>query len=84
MTSKAREFLDYWIKNSVHASEQYGSRGGGQTARDLADRCAKMGESQNITIADMEGEVGDLAEYIRTKMVSAEKAEDERTDRHRN
>ena len=84
MTSEAREFIDFWIKNCVHASEQYGPRGGAQTARVLAGRCTDMAKSQNITLADMETEVGDLADYIRTKMLSAETAEDARTDRHRN
>ena len=84
MTSTAREFLDFWIENSIQASEQYGSRGGAQKARDLADRCVNMAETQNVTLADIESEVGSLAEYIHSKMTSAQKTEDGRTDRHQN
>ena len=31
MSEKAREFIDFWIQNSVHAAEQYGAAGGSKS-----------------------------------------------------
>ena len=81
MTGKAREFIDFWIQNSVHAAEQYGAAGGEQNARVLVDRCLKMAESQGLSQADIEAEVGDLAEYIKSKSQRANQTEKARGDR---
>jgi hypothetical protein len=71
----AREFIDFWIKNSVHAKEQSGARGGSQDADDLARRCLEMAKSQGIHEDAIREEIGDLTNYIRGKLKDANKAE---------
>ena len=82
--TKAKEFLDFWIENSVHAAEQYGHRGSGIELRELVDRCVEMARTQGFSLHDLENEVGDLSAFIRTLLAKANKDEDARTDRHQN
>jgi hypothetical protein len=81
MGTTAREFIDFWVENSVHAAEQYGAPGGEQGATALAHRCIEMAVSQGLSKADLEKEVGDLAAYIREKLALANKRETDRRDR---
>jgi len=62
--TKAREFLDFWVQNSVHATEQYRASGGDQVLSVLVVRCIEMAETQGLAKADLEGEVGDLHAHI--------------------
>ena len=39
--SKVREFIDYWIENSVHAAEQYRTIGASQDITELTRRCVE-------------------------------------------
>ena len=68
MSAKAREFIDFWIENSVHAAEQYGNAGGEQDVTELARRCIEAAKGQGISEADMQAEIGAVAEYIRDKL----------------
>jgi hypothetical protein len=79
MSAKAREFIDYWIENSVHAAEQYGTPGASQDVAGLTRRCIEMAKGQGVTEQAMRDEIGDVAEYIRGKLRAANKAE---SDRH--
>jgi hypothetical protein len=81
--SKAREFIDFWTENSVHSAEQYGSPGGSQRTSDLVKRCVEMAETQGLSQADLEAEVGNLSEYVRTALDEANEAEKARNNRHR-
>lgn len=74
----AREFIDFWIENSVHAKEESGQPGGSQDADELARRCIEMGKSQGILEEAMRHEVGDIADYIRGKLRDANRAERDR------
>jgi hypothetical protein len=65
MTANGRDFIDFWIQNSVHAGEQYGTRAGSQAARDLTSRCLEMAASQGISRAEMEKEIGDILNYMK-------------------
>jgi CRP/FNR family transcriptional regulator, cyclic AMP receptor protein len=78
-SAKAREFIDFWIETSVHAAEQYGVAGGEQDVTQLARRFVQAAKGQGISEADMQAEIGDVAEYIRGKLKAANKAE---SDRH--
>jgi hypothetical protein len=49
-SSNVRDFIAFWVQNSVHAGEQYGARGGSQTAGDLANRCVGMAVSSQILV----------------------------------
>jgi hypothetical protein len=81
---KAREFIDFWMQNSVHSAEQYGTPGGSQRTSDLMHRCVEMAAAQGLSRADLEAEVGNLSEYIRTGLDKANATESGRADRHRN
>jgi len=76
--SKAREFIDYWIENSVHAAEQARAAGASQDVSELAARCIKAGAELGLTEADLTKEFGDLAAYIRDKLSIANRVEHDR------
>ncbi len=82
MSADAREFIDFWIENSVHAAEPHGSAGSEQGVSELVRRCIDMADSQGITREQLEAEVGDLGTYIRGKLQSANDAEQDRRDGH--
>jgi len=58
--SKAREFLEFWIQNSVHPAEQRGVAGASQRPEELKARCIEMAGSEGLSLADLEAEAGDL------------------------
>jgi hypothetical protein len=78
MSANAREFIDFWIQNSVHAAEQSGAPGASQDVAELTRRCIEMAKSEGITENAMRDEVGDVAEYIRGQLKAANKAESDR------
>jgi len=80
MTTQAREFIDFWIENSVHAAEQLRTPGASQDVADLAARCIGAAKDQGIPDVDLSAEIGDVSEYIRGKLKAANIAEN---DRHR-
>ncbi|QHO75982.1 hypothetical protein ACH79_28610 [Bradyrhizobium sp. CCBAU 051011] len=78
MTIKAREFIDFWIENSVHAAEPLRTAGASQDVAELTRRCIDAAKGQGISENDMQAEIGDVAEYIRIKLKAANKAENDR------
>jgi hypothetical protein len=78
MGAKAREFIDFWIENSVHAAEQAGVAGASQDVTVLARRCVEMAKSLGITEEDLREEVGDVAEYVSGKLCAANQIERDR------
>ena len=68
---KAREFLDFWMQNSIHAAEQFGMPGGSQLTSELKARCIQIAANEGLSPADLEAEVGDLSEYIKAALVDA-------------
>ncbi|MBR0801889.1 hypothetical protein JQ615_41925 [Bradyrhizobium jicamae] len=78
MPTKAREYVDFWIENSVHAAEQYGTPGASQNVKELVDRLVDGARGQGITREAMESEVGNLAEYIKAKLGAANQDEKDR------
>lgn len=81
MSNKARDFIDFWIENTVHAAEEYGQRGGEQGASALTWRCIEMAKSQGLEEADLVAEVGDIETYIQDKLGTANQAERDRRNR---
>jgi hypothetical protein len=69
--SKAREFLEFWIQNSVHAAEKPGVAGASQLPEELKARCIEMAGSEGLSLADLETEVGDLYQYIEAALATA-------------
>ena len=78
--SKVREFIDYWVENSVHAAEQYRTIGASQDITELTRRCIEAASAQGISEDDMKAEVGDLTGYLRVKLAAANKTESARRD----
>jgi hypothetical protein len=69
--SKAREFLEFWIQNSVHPAEQRGVSGASQSPEELKARCIEIAGSQGLSPADLEAEVGDLHQHIEAASATA-------------
>jgi|EndMetStandDraft_7_1072992.scaffolds.fasta_scaffold70036_1 hypothetical protein len=69
--SKAREFLEFWMQNSVHPAEQRGAAGASQRPEELKARCIEMAGSEGLTLADLEAEVGDLYKHIEAALATA-------------
>jgi hypothetical protein len=80
MTTKAREFVDFWIENSIHAVEQFRATGASQDVAELTRRCLDMAKGQGISEQEMRDEIGDVADYIRAKLKHANTAEKDRLD----
>ena len=78
MTSEAREYIDFWTENSVHAAEQYRTVGASQSVSDLVYRLIEGAKAQGISEEAMTKEVGDLAEYVRDQLSAANRAEKDR------
>ena len=78
MASKAREFIDFWIENSVHAGEQHGATGAEQRVLVLTSRCLEMASSIGLSRSDLDGAVGDLSTYIGARLAAANKQESDR------
>jgi hypothetical protein len=64
----AKEFVEFWIENSVHADEQLGPRRGRAEVQELVDRLVRSAEGQGYSKQQIEAEIGDLYEYIRTSI----------------
>lgn len=78
MTVKAREFLDFWIENSVHAAEQYGTPGASQDVAELARRCIEMAGQQGLTEQELRDAAGDITDYIRIRLKAVNREEADR------
>lgn len=81
MTTDAREFIDFWIQNSIHAAEPHGAEGASQRVPVLVEQCLMMAKTQGLTKADIEAVVGDLHAYLQTKLAGANDTENGRLDR---
>jgi hypothetical protein len=72
--SKAREFIDFWVENSVHAAEQFHTPGASQDVAELTARCIEAAKGQGLSEADLQTEIGDVTAFIRDKLKSANMA----------
>lgn len=78
MSARAREFIDFWTENSVHPVEPLRTAGASQDVAELTSRCIEAAKSQGISEADLQAEIGDIAEHIRGKLKAANTAEHDR------
>ncbi len=78
MSRQAREFVDFWIENSIHAVEQFGAGGATQNVADLVERLVENAKAQGISEADMKAEIGELDQYIEAQLKAANKTESDR------
>jgi len=75
---EVREFIDFWIENSIHAVEQYRTVGASQDVAELSQRLVEAAKGQGISEADLQTEIGDISDYIRDRLKAANRAESER------
>jgi hypothetical protein len=77
----AKEFVEFWLKNSVHPDEQSGPKRGSQAVQHLADTLIAAGAAEGFTKAQIEAEIGDIYEFIRTSIDKQNVAETKRLDK---
>jgi hypothetical protein len=53
MSAAVREFIDFWIENSIHAVERDGNAGATRNVDELVRRCVDMAKQQGFTEAEM-------------------------------
>jgi hypothetical protein len=63
-----REFVDFWLTNSVHADEPMVGRRGREAVVKLADRLVMAAHYQGFTKQQIEAEIGDIYAYIRASI----------------
>ena len=72
----AKEFVEFWIENSVHPDERYGVRRGQEAVQRLADALIQAAEAEGFTRGQIEAEIGgDIAGYIRASIDAQNRAE---------
>jgi hypothetical protein len=76
--SNAREFIDLWMENSVHAVEQYRTAGASQDVAELTRRLIEAAKGQGISESDLQAEIGEISAYIGDRLKAANRAESER------
>jgi len=76
--TKAREFIDFWTENSIHAVEQYRTAGASQDVEELSRRLIEAAKGQGISEADLQAEIGEISDYIGDRLKAANDAERER------
>ncbi|MCP1842942.1 hypothetical protein ACVIHI_004138 [Bradyrhizobium sp. USDA 4524] len=76
--SKAREFIDFWVENSIHAVEQFRTVGASQDIAELTRRLVAAAKEQGFSAADLQAEIGDISDYIGDLLKAANRAERER------
>ncbi|WP_234683992.1 hypothetical protein [Bradyrhizobium monzae] len=76
--SKAREFVDFWVENSIHAVEQYRTAGASQDVAELTQRLVEAAKGQGISEADLQAEIGEISDYIADRLKATNDAERER------
>ncbi len=78
--AKAREYIDYWVENSVHAAEQFRAPGASQNVTLLVERLIEGAKREGVSEKELREEVGDLTEFVRSKLTNANKTEDDRRE----
>jgi hypothetical protein len=81
MSSDAKEFIDFWIKNSVHAKSEFGMTGSSQDAGILTERLKRAAEAQGISALEIIRQVGDIEEYLNRLLEDANAVQASRKDR---
>lgn len=67
----AQEFVEFWLKNSVHADEQFGVRRGRPEIEELVRRLSIAAKDQGFTQEQIEAQLGgDIYDYIRSSVDS--------------
>ena len=73
-----KEFISFWIENSIHARPIMGQGGSSQDSTDLARRLLAAAEELGLSEKDIADEIGNPEEYLRQKLVAANTLEQKR------
>ena len=74
-----REFVDFWLENSVHADEQFGAKRGRVEVDRLVESLVHAAEAQGFTKKQVEDELGgDIPGFIRASIDRQNESEDVR------
>ena len=73
----AREFVEFWLLNSVHPDEQLSVRRGRAAIQQLADDLIRAAEGEGFTRKQIEVELGgSIYSHIRRRIAQQNAAED--------
>jgi hypothetical protein len=64
-TTTPKEFVEFWLENSIHADESLTARRDRKAVQNLADRCLAAAEEQGFSEDQITAEIGDIYEHIR-------------------
>jgi len=79
MVATTREFVDFWLENSVHADEQFGAKRGRVEVDRLVESLVHAAEAQGFTKKQVEDELGgDIPGFIRASIDRQNESEDVR------
>jgi hypothetical protein len=67
-SSAAKEFIEFWLQNSVHADEQMVGRRGREAILKLADRLVVAAGHQGFSKQQIDAEIGDICTHIRASV----------------
>jgi hypothetical protein len=68
MPADAKEFIDFWIENSVHAKLDLGQDGSSQDVDELTSRLLISAREQGLSPDDISREIGAPAAYIKSRL----------------
>jgi hypothetical protein len=71
MATKAKEFISFWMEVSIHPRAELGLPGSSQDPKDLVERLLAAARNEGLSADDIIREIGDPAEYIKTKLGKA-------------
>ncbi|MCC8964514.1 hypothetical protein H8A95_19880 [Bradyrhizobium sp. Pear76] len=67
--ASAKEFVDFWLENSVHADEHFGVRRGRPEIDELVQRLLVAAMAQGFSEDQVQAELGgDIHAFIRTRV----------------
>jgi hypothetical protein len=74
-----KDFVEFWLENSVHADERFGARRGQAEVQQLAEKLVRAAEVQGFTKQQVEAELGgDIYGFILASIDRQNEAEDRR------
>ena len=69
VVATAKEFVEFWLENSVHADEPLGTRRGRPEVQQLAENLVRAAEAQGFAKQQIEAELGgDIYDFIRASI----------------
>ena len=84
MVATAKEFVEFWLENSVHADEPLGTRRGRPEIQRLVENLVRAAEAQGFAKQQIETELGgDIYDFIRASIDRQNEAEGSRLSKEK-